>query len=299
MDLVALDIFRTVAREGSVTRAAERLGRAQSNVTTRVQQLEEQLGTALFLREGRRMLLTPAGETLHAYADRLLALAEEARQALHPDAPAGHLRIGAMESTAAARLPAPLAQMHAQWPQLVLELRTAPSRQLVEQVLAHQLDCALVAWPPPGLEPDAPVERTPVFTESLLLALPASHPPVDAPADLRLSALAAFAHGCTYRRIGEDWMRQATGQAPQVLELASYPAILACVAAGRCAGVVPQSVVDLLRTPPALRWVPLGDCATVLVHRPGYATPALAALRHALLGARHGGDDFPDSSFRS
>lgn len=299
MDLVALDIFRTVAREGSVTRAAERLGRAQSNVTTRVQQLEEQLGTALFLREGRRMLLTPAGETLHAYADRLLALAEEARQALHPDAPAGHLRIGAMESTAAARLPAPLAQMHAQWPQLVLELRTAPSRQLVEQVLAHQLDCALVAWPPPGLEPDAPVERTPVFTESLLLALPASHPPVDTPADLRLSTLAAFTHGCTYRRIGEDWMRQATGQAPQVLELASYPAILACVAAGRCAGVVPQSVVDLLRTPPALRWVPLGDCATVLVHRTGYATPALAALRQALLDARHGGNDFPDSSFRS
>ena len=284
MDLVALEIFRTVAHEGSVTRAAERLGRAQSNVTTRVQQLEEQLGAALFLREGRRMVLTPAGATLQSYAERLLALAEEARQALHPGTPAGHLRIGAMESTAAARLPAPLAQLHARWPALVLELRTAPSRQLVEQVLAHELDCALVAWPPPGLDPEAAVERSPVFSEELLLALPASHPPVDAPADLQLHLLAAFAHGCTYRRIGEDWMRQAGGQAPQVLELASYPAILACVAAGRCAGVVPQSVVDLLRTPPALQWVPLGRCETVLVHRQGYATPALAALRQVLRG---------------
>lgn len=284
MDLVALEIFRTVAHEGSVTRAAERLGRAQSNVTTRVQQLEEQLGAALFLREGRRMVLTPAGATLQGYAERLLALAEEARQALHPGTPAGHLRIGAMESTAAARLPAPLAQLHARWPALVLELRTAPSRQLVEQVLAHELDCALVAWPPPGLDPEAAVERSPVFSEELLLALPASHPPVDAPADLQLHLLAAFAHGCTYRRIGEDWMRQAGGQAPQVLELASYPAILACVAAGRCAGVVPQSVVDLLRTPPALQWVPLGRCETVLVHRQGYATPALAALRQVLRG---------------
>lgn len=290
MDLVTLEIFHTVAAEGSVTRAAERLGRAQSNVTTRVQQLEEQLGVPLFLREGKRMQPTPAGEILRGYADRLLALAEEARQAVRPGQPTGLLRLGAMESTAAARLPGPLARLHAQWPQLVLELRTAPSRQLVEQVLAHQLDCALVAWPPPGLEPDAPVERTPVFTESLLLALPASHPPVARPADLRLDQLAAFAHGCTYRRMGEDWMRQAGGEPPRVLELASYPAILACVAAGRCAGVVPQSVLELLRTPPALQWVPLGTCDTVLVHRAGYATPAFAALQDTLLS---NGDDTP------
>ena len=64
MDLAALEIFRAVALEGSVTRAAERLGRVQSNVTTRVQQLEEQLGATLFLREGKRMVLTPAGGAL-------------------------------------------------------------------------------------------------------------------------------------------------------------------------------------------------------------------------------------------
>ncbi|MDP1125480.1 LysR family transcriptional regulator, partial [Klebsiella pneumoniae] len=55
LDLAALDIFRTVAAEGSVTRAAERLQRVQSNVTTRVRQLEADLGTPLFLREGKRM----------------------------------------------------------------------------------------------------------------------------------------------------------------------------------------------------------------------------------------------------
>lgn len=181
MDLTALEIFRAVAQEGSVTRAAERLGRVQSNVTTRVQQLEEQLGATLFLREGKRMVPTPAGESLRGYADRLLALAEEARQSVHPHEPGGRLRLGAMESTAAARLPQPLAQLHAQWPGLVLELSTAPSRQLVEQVLAHQIDCALVAWPPPGIDADAPVEHTAVFAEALLLALPADHPPVHTP----------------------------------------------------------------------------------------------------------------------
>lgn len=286
MDLTALEIFRAVAQEGSVTRAAERLGRVQSNVTTRVQQLEEQLGATLFLREGKRMVPTPAGESLRGYADRLLALAEEARQSVHPHEPGGRLRLGAMESTAAARLPQPLAQLHAQWPGLVLELSTAPSRQLVEQVLAHQIDCALVAWPPPGIDADAPVEHTAMFTEPLLLALPANHPPVlHAPQDLQLDTLAAFSNGCTYRRMGESFLQQKSGSPPRVLELASYHAILACVAAGRCAGVVPQAVIDLMREPPALRWVPLGRCDTVLVTRRGYQSPALQALRAALLAS--------------
>ena len=283
MDLAALEIFRAVAAEGSVTRAAERLGRVQSNVTTRVQQLEEQLGATLFLREGKRMVLTTAGESLRGYADRLLALAEEARQSVHPGQPGGRLRLGAMESTAAARLPQPLAQLHAQWPGLVLELSTAPSRQLVEQVMSHTIDCALVAWPPPGVDADAPVEHTAVFTETLLLALPADHPPVQTPRDLQLDTLAAFGNGCTYRRMGESFMQQQhSGAVPKVLELASYHAILACVAAGRCAGVVPQAVIDLMREPPALRLVTLADCDTVLVRRRGYQSPALDALHAAL-----------------
>lgn len=285
MDLAALEIFNAVAQEGSVTRAAERLGRVQSNVTTRVQQLEEQLGATLFLREGKRMVLTPAGESLRGYADRLLALAEEARQSVHPGQPGGRLRLGAMESTAAARLPQPLAQLHAQWPGLVLELSTAPSRQLVEQVLGHHIDCALVAWPPPGVDADAPLERTPVFSEALLLALPADHPPAHTPQDLQLDTLAAFSNGCTYRSMGEVFMQQRNGTPPRVLELASYHAILACVAAGRCAAVVPQAVIDLMREPPALRLLPLATCDTVLVQRRGYRSPAMDALRAALIAS--------------
>lgn len=284
MDLVALEIFQAVALEASVTRAAERLGRAQSNVTTRVQQLEESLGCALFAREGRRMLLTPAGELLQGYAERLLALAEEARQALRSTEPAGRLRLGSMESTAAARLPAPLAQLHARWPQLQLQLRTGASLPLVEDVLAHRLDCALTAWPPGLATPgELGLACTPVYDEELLLALPASHPPLHAPAALQVDTLAAFGRGCTYRRLGEDWMHAALGRAPQVLEIASYSTILACVAAGRCAGVVPRAVRELLRAPPDLQWLPLARCPTVLVHRAGYATPALGALLQVLL----------------
>src|SRR4026209_1849659 len=73
MDLVALQIFKAVAEAGGITKAAARLHRVQSNITTRVKQLEAQLGTALFYRHKRRLALSPEGRTLLAYAERLLA----------------------------------------------------------------------------------------------------------------------------------------------------------------------------------------------------------------------------------
>ena len=119
MELSDLRIFQAVVRAGGITRAAAQLHRVQSNVTTRVKQLEEKLDTELFLREGKRMQLTPAGTMLLDYADRLLALAQEAREALHDQTPRGLLRLGAMESTAAVRLPGPLSEYHRRYPQAV------------------------------------------------------------------------------------------------------------------------------------------------------------------------------------
>ena len=280
LDLSALEIFRTVAAEGSVTRAAERLRRAQSNVTTRVRQLEAELGTVLFLREGKRMALTPEGQVLLGYADRLLALAEEARQALHPGQPGGRLRLGSMESTAASRLPGPLARLHAQWPGVALELSTAPTRELVERLRARALDAVLIAWPP-GQPLDATLDAQPVFTEELLLVLPAGHPPVHGPADVQPGTLAVFEPGCTYRRIAQDWL--APRPTPmRLLELGSYHAILACVAAGGCVGVAPRSVLALAQPAPALRLHPLMRIDTLLAHRRGYRSAALDALRPLL-----------------
>ena len=80
MDLATLAVFRAVAREESITRAAELLGRVPSNVTTRIQQLEAEIGVALFARETRRMVLTSEGKTYLDYAERILNLADEARQ---------------------------------------------------------------------------------------------------------------------------------------------------------------------------------------------------------------------------
>src|SRR5215469_1409479 len=161
MDLSGLHVFRTVVREGGVTRAAERLHRVQSNVTTRIRGLEEDLGVALFIREGKRLHLAPAGQMLLDYADRLLALADEARIAVQDPRPRGVFRLGAMESTAAVRLPGPLNEYHRLYPDVTLELRTGNPPTLAAAILNGELDAALVAEP----IADAPFEKVMAFEE--------------------------------------------------------------------------------------------------------------------------------------
>ncbi|EIU1684064.1 LysR family transcriptional regulator NmoR [Pseudomonas aeruginosa] len=280
MDLSSLEIFRAVAREASVTRAAQQLQRAQSNVTTRIRQLEEDLGVELFLRDGKRMSLTERGSEFLAYAEQLLALADEARQSMHPAEPGGRLRLGSMESTAASRLPALLATYHKACPRVALEVSTGTSRALFDGVRARRLDCALVAAGPgwAGELDGSGLRGEPLFREELLMILPAEHPPVHDVAEVRLRTLAGFARGCTYRQLAED----SLGTPLTVQEVGSYHAILACVAAGACVGVLPRSVLQLLGTPP-LRSLPLAEVDTWLVWREGYATAAFERWR-GLLG---------------
>ena len=76
-----------------------------SSITTRIKQLEASLGAQLFYRHKQRLHLSPGGELLLGYAEKLLRLSDEASSALAGSAPRGVLRLGALESTTASRLP--------------------------------------------------------------------------------------------------------------------------------------------------------------------------------------------------
>ncbi|MBN3856080.1 LysR family transcriptional regulator [Paraburkholderia sp. Ac-20340] len=286
MDLAALAIFRAVVRENGVTRAAAKLNRVQSNVTTRIKQLEEQLGTPLFTRDGRRLVLTPAGETLLPYAERLLALADEARHALKAGRPSGRLRLGTMESVAASRLPGVLARYHQSWPEVTLELETGTTGCLIERLREFEVDAALIATPLAGT-PDAEVfECVPVYREELVMITPRGHRPIRQPGDVALSTLVAFERGCAYRSYVEAWYLEHGIRPTRVLELASYHAIVACVAAGAGVAVAPRSVLDLQRSADDITIHSLGKLGridTLLVWRRGHFSPALDALKSALL----------------
>lgn len=243
MDLSDLRVFRTIVDEGSVTRAADRLHTVQSNVTTRLRLLEENLGTPLFDRINRRLVITPAGTLLAGYADRLLKLADEARQAvLNLDTPQGALRLGSMETTAAARLPAVIADFRRQHPQVELRLRTAHTAALVQEVLAHQLDAALVSGP--LLHPD--LESRPVVVEELVLISAADWAPMTSLNDLVARGpveLMTFREGCSYRQRLVDWLRREGVPIAQLSEFGTFEAILGCVAAGMGISLVPRAIL--------------------------------------------------------
>src|SRR5438046_7419044 len=82
MDFASLQVFKAVVDEGGITQAARKLHRVQSNVTTRIQQLEASLGAQLFVREKRRLHLSPAGELFLGYVDEMLRISDRARSAV-------------------------------------------------------------------------------------------------------------------------------------------------------------------------------------------------------------------------
>lgn len=105
MDLTQLEMFNAVAETGSITRAAAKVHRVPSNLTTRIRQLEADLGVELFIRENQRLRLSPAGHNFLRYSQQILALVDEARMVVAGDEPQGLFSLGALESTVAVRIP--------------------------------------------------------------------------------------------------------------------------------------------------------------------------------------------------
>jgi DNA-binding transcriptional LysR family regulator len=253
IDLESLKIFRTVVDEGGIVRAAGKLNRVQSNVTTRIRQLEEHVGARLFRREGRSIRLSAEGQTLLGYADRLLRLADEAVSEMRTGKPKGVFKLGALESTAGTRLAPILSRYHALYPDVVVELATGTAGALVTRVLNFDLEAAFVSEPftAPGLE------TRPVFEERLVLITSRAKGAVSAPPDLGRSTLIAFAQGCSYRKRVEEWLGSANVMPERILEFASYQAMIACVAAGTGFAIVPASVLQSLRASRSVRQHPL------------------------------------------
>ena len=130
MESNELRIFRAVAREGSITKAALSLGYVQSNVTARIRQLETELKTPLFYRQ-RGMVLTPAGEHLLTYAEQILHLLDEAEHAFRQTGvPSGTLSIGAYHSLSSLHLPEVLVRYHQAYPDVELSLFSGASEEL-------------------------------------------------------------------------------------------------------------------------------------------------------------------------
>mgnify|MGYP001061163667 FL=1 len=278
MNFSDLQIFKTVVEEGGIVKAAHKLHRVPSNITTRIKQLETAVGIPLFHRDRQRLHLSPSGELLLGYAARLIDLSEEARHVVAGTAPQGVLKLGALESTTASRLPALLAEFHRQYPDVRLELTTGTIDALVNAVSERRLDAAFIAERPSSRA----LAHLPVFRERLTVISSLDHKPVRTARDANGQSLIAFPDGCAYRRSLQRWLRRDSLTTSRVLELSSYHAIVACVAAGAGIALMPEAVLDTMpQTHVRRNRIPRAqsDIVTPLIWRKGEISPPVLALR--------------------
>ena len=237
-----LRIFEAVARLGVIGRAATELNTVQSNVTTRMRHLEEELGFPLFARHSRGVVLTSAGRRLQPYALKVLELMSDARKATRDDGePRGPLSLGSLETTAALRLPSMLAAFVQACPEVDLSLTTGTTASLIDDVLAHRLEGAFVVGPVG--HPDLVAE--PIFVEELVLLTAPTVKDLAAARDLKI---VVFRVGCSYRQRLEVVLARRGLVGLRILEFGSLDAIIGCVAAGIGLTLLPKGTFE-----PALR----------------------------------------------
>ena len=174
VELKDMRCFMALAEERHFGRAAERLHMAQPPLSRRIQSLEEQLGTALFLRTPKGVELTEAGLVLLAEVPNLLALAERARERTQRAGQGlvGRLDVGLFGSGVLDVIPRMLARFHQQRPEVKIELHNLNKAEQLQALRERRLSVGFNRLVPE--QPDLVIET--VLRESLVVALPERHP---------------------------------------------------------------------------------------------------------------------------
>ena len=270
MSVVGLRVVREVARSGSLTMAAERLGYTQSGVSRQVALIEQAAGQALFVRHARGVRLTDAGEIVVRRADAVLAEIEAAHQDLETlgARPRGRVRVGAFSTALSGLVPRAIAAFCSREPRMEVILREGTSPRLIARAADGRLDLAIVT---PCREMPEGLEVTTLLEDPLLVAVSRSHPlarrtsvPPEALRDERWIAGSAQARSTLLGAwTGSPWR-------PDIAYVArDWTAKLGLAAAGLGITVVPGLAVSAL--PPSLAVVridhPAATRTTAMVAR--------------------------------
>ncbi|MCJ2121409.1 LysR substrate-binding domain-containing protein [Methylobacterium sp. J-077] len=280
LDMDVLRTFVTGFELGSFARAAERLGRSQSAVSTQLRKLEEQVGQPLVQKAGRGLALTPAGESMLGYAKRLLDLNDEAIDRLRGTELEGWARLGLVQDFAESWLPAVLKRFSRAYPRVRIEVQVGLGAQLVEKTLKGELDVALV-WGDSGDTPHAQrVAAVPIHW------IGQSDWPGLASLGREPLPFAAFVPPCTFRSAAVAALDG--GGLPWRLVFTSPSLSGLWAAAEGGLGITARTAVGLPKTlsvlDPAETGLPALPCAPLTLHQAeANLSPAVARLTDILL----------------
>jgi DNA-binding transcriptional LysR family regulator len=278
MQLQQLRYFLAVAETRLFTQAADNLGVAQPTLSKQIHTLEASLGAPLFERIRGAVTLTVAGETLLPHARRMVTDADAAREAVQDivGLRRGDVRLGATPSLCSSLVPEVLRTFRTQHPEIQLYVNEGSSQDLIENLLGHTLDLALIVQPDDGVDPALAAE--PLLQESLVVASVFDGPPPTPHGQIALSELehtplVMFRAGYDIRGVTLAACRQAGFTPKFAVEGGEMDAVLAFVEAGLGVALVPSMV---LANRPMLRSTPLAP--------PGMRrTIALARRRRSVL----------------
>jgi len=245
MDLFQLEVFLTVAREGSFSRAAEKLYRTQPAVSQAIRKLEREVGESLFDRSSRDGTLTDAGQMLREYSEKLLNLRTEAHVALKElrEMHKGKLGVAANEFTCLYILPA-LAEFRRLYPMVKVTVHRSLASRIPADVLRHGAELGVLSF-----NPDEPLLRSiVVYKDELAFVVNPDHPLASAKqiSIRQLGAESFVAHNVQspYRaKVVEAFKRHKTPLNMDV-ELPTIEAIKLFVSAGNGVALVPGICVE-------------------------------------------------------
>lgn len=236
MENFRLKVFRCVAAHLNFSRAAEELFLTQPAVTQQIKTLEDELGVPLFDRSGGRITLSPAGQALLPYAEKLKALSDEAYAAVANVSGdgGGNLAIGASQTIGQYLLPNLIAGFLREKPRIAITASSGNTDAVLDELAAHKIQLALIEGP--ALRKDIHVE--PFMEDHMVLVVPASHEWADQELDideLREAPLLMREFGSGSRRVVEQSLSRAGLKKKDLktrMELDSTEGLLSAVEAG-------------------------------------------------------------------
>lgn len=255
MDIQSLVFFKAVAKAGSFSAAAHELQYAQSNISTKIQQLETGLQTTLFYRHNKGVTLTHKGEIFLQYTNDILALIHNAEQAMQDSGTAtGSLTIGALETVTQMYLPNLLTAYHQNNPDVKLSIKTGNSAELTTAVLDRSLDAAFVSGH--IAHPDLQAKT---FQKETLRIAAAASVKANTWQEIPNPTLLVFPYGCYYRHLLETLIKSKGDFAGQMIEFDSIGAIISGVCAGLGISLLPASILAYYENNKMLTSFPVED----------------------------------------
>lgn len=263
MEIRQIRYFMEVAEREHVTEAADALHVAQSSVSRQIFNLESELGINLFIREGRRVKITPIGKVFLERMKQAINMLDEAEREVkeYLDPEKGTVRIAFPISMAAHTLPSMIYAFRMRYPEAKFQMNNALYPNLIEGVINGEFNLAIIA-PIPNEEKEQKIKGKILFTEDVVILLPINHPLANRPSiklqDLKNDPFVVLPEGYVFREFVVNACNKS-GFSPQIaFEGKDIDALKGLVSAGLGIALMPEmTLIDNM--PRSTVTVPLID----------------------------------------